>query len=123
MRRAIGTKAKGHGERSRIAFVRLHASRARGIPGGIIRISDYDLLPERLETVRHPFALCTVSSKIRGGARFPNRSRLVRILLGDPTVRRERAQLALAFVKIDSYHIHGWPPGGCPPRQTMSTLI
>ncbi len=27
------------------------------------------------------------------------------------TVRREDTQLALAFVQVDPYAIHGWPPG------------
>lgn len=128
MRRPIGANAERLGQRPGVALVCLHAARPRGVHRSIVRIGDDDLVSECLETLRDPFALRTgleqnprrrAIPEYRGESLATGHDPLLR----DAAVRREGAQLALAFVEIDSYHIHGWPPRCVPRRQTMSTLL
>lgn len=118
MGNAIHAQAEGLGQGARIALVGLHPTRPRGVHRRIVRIGDDHLVPQRLQMARDPLTLR------RGLEQNPRRWPLTEDggesvagrrdpLFLHPAAVVERAELALVFVQIDPYAIHGWPSSVC----------
>jgi hypothetical protein len=113
---AIGAKLERLAQRARVASIRLHALRPRGVHRREAGIGDNDGMGQRLEMAGDPLALgrrlkenaCRWSPAKDGGEPLATRDDAT---LDQFPVVGDDAQLALAFVEIDPYAIHGWPPG------------
>lgn len=105
-------------ERSRIAAIGLRAPGARRIHRGEVRIRDKHLVPEPLQVPRHPLTLRTrLEQNARPRPMAEHRSESL-ARRGDPALLDRpvvvpNAELTLALVQREPYHIHGWPPGVC----------
>src|SRR5262245_19447168 len=115
MRRSVEPMATRLGEGRDIAPIGFHASAAMPIHQAVIRISDDDLVAQRLEMLRHPFTLGRGFDQ-NPGVWTPPEER------GQSITRRANAQidhlaalrkdphLAFLLVQVDGTILHGWSP-------------
>ena len=120
---AIGPRPARLHQRPRVALIRLHPARARGVHRRIVGICHDHLVPQPLQVLRHPLALGARLQQDAGPWPVPQHRREPLPARDDPPLRDgpilvADAELALAFVQIEPYRIHlaaGLPV--CAPSQ------
>jgi hypothetical protein len=113
MRPAVGAEHAGLGQGARVPAIGLHLARARRVHGGEVRVGDDDLMPQRLETPRDPFAVGRGLDHDPRPGSMAKHGREALWLRPNPaldqfTALGQDADLAFPLVDVDAHMIHGW---------------
>src|SRR4029450_10460534 len=113
MRPAVGAEHAGLGQGARVPAIGLHLPRARRVHGGEVRVGDDDLMAQRHETPRDPFAVGRGIDHDPSPGSIAKHGREARWLRPNPafdqfTALGQDADLAFPLVDVDANMIHGW---------------